>query len=308
VINLIIHELLDLENYTHEIPDLYLTIPEKVKDWYNVNETKTIYMEYFIALNKTISDQHKPVKGVYVQQLTDIDDHFEIIELVFGKKGKRNILVGQSVNCDLDLTTKTVKYLEKADFITCAPGANPQYHPDVAAQFLIKLCEDYDAKARSLALTSQIMCVISYEVVAGEMNAVESVLDYRSFWCKIVGEVSRNKNLPKIIMLTALEPPIPLSEWASLPKSSQESLGWWRRTHPTSYKQEAFVERVGEVLNSKSSVICKRLCSICRESLRLFAVLILHYVSLTLPAYVPKTRENSIFREFTPQNPLQSWK
>jgi len=266
VINQIVNKLLDLENYTHIIPDLYLTIPEKVKDSYTFKEIEAICMEYYSALIKTMSEQHKPIKGVYVQQLTGIDDHFEIIELVFGKKGKRNILVGQSVNCDRDLTTETVNYLEKADFIACAPATNLQFPPDFAAEYLINLCQDYEVKARSLALTSQIMCVISYEVAAGEINAVESVLDYRNFWCKIVGEAIRNNNLPKIIMLTALEPAFSLFKWDTLHSSSQNSLGWWRRTHPTSYKQEAFVERVDEVFNTKSSMNCKRLCSICEKS------------------------------------------
>jgi len=110
------------------------------------------------------------------------------------------------------------------------------------------------------------LCFIACEVSSGEMNAVESVLAYREFWCKIVGEASRDKNLPKIIMWTAIEYPFSLSEWDSLPNSPRISSGWWRRTHPTSYKQEAFVERVDEVFNSNWSFNCKRLCSICEKS------------------------------------------
>jgi len=203
----------------------------------------------------------------HVQRLvTYLDEHTEIFDFVFGRKGERNILVGNQIDCTKYLYTNYVKSLEKLDFITCHLEANLQYPPDVAAEYLINLCQEHKKRARSLGLTSQIMCSIEREVSSGEMNAVESVLAYKEFWCKIAGEASRDKNLPKIQMWTAIEPPISLSVWDSLLNSSIISLGWWRRTHPTSYKQEAFAERVDEVFNSNCSFNCKRLCSICEKS------------------------------------------
>jgi len=267
VINLIINELLALKNSTHKMPELYLSIPAKVKDSYTEIEAKNIYQEYYTSLNKTVSEQQKPVKGLYVKPLTkSFEKHFEIINLVFGKKGARNILIGGIFICKQFLEPASIKYLEPLDFISCIVTPRLQYPPDVAAQHSINLCQEYEAKARRLGLTSPITCSILYEIAPGEMNAVESILAYSKFWCTIVGEASRDKNLPKIIMDTVIEPPLTISQWDTLPNTSNRIVGWWRRTHPTSLKQGAFVERVEEVSTSKVSFYCKRLCSICEKS------------------------------------------
>jgi len=264
MMNLVASELLNMQNYTEKL-DLYLSVPEEVKNTYTVNEAKNIYLNYYRLLKKTVLEQNQPVKGVYVAALVEQKELSEIIDSVFGKKGARNILVGRIINCGENLAIEDVEYLKNLDFIACLLGANLKYPKEVTAEYTIDLCLKLQAKAKSLGLSSEMFCMITSSYYGG-INAVESLLANRKFWCQIVSEVSRDRNLPKIVMYTAIEPQFSLSEWDTLPNRSKSEFSWWRRTHPSSYKIEAFVERFGEVFNSNSSLNCKRLCSRCEKS------------------------------------------
>jgi len=233
--------------------ELYLSIPSA--------ET---YEKHYALLSELNSGNQKPVKGVYIteDQLTDN------LESVFGTNGNRSILLGSRIFCETFANVKKAQKYRKLDFITCNSEYNDKpspYSPIKQAENVISRCLSFKESAVEYGIMAEISCLVDFSIYNASGINTKINFAFREFWCKILNEVARDKLLPKMIMVEPIEfgPFFEIAGTWELPKAAK---GWWRRTHPYSYEEGAFIERVDELPKDHSSVKCTPTCEVCKTS------------------------------------------
>jgi len=227
-----------------------------------LTDTKNSVIELITSTNDTFV-------GLYLNFIfTDCNRQLEVVERVFGDKLSSLLPLGHFMNCDRYFVNRDfMQYLKRLDFITCNLEEGANVPPEDQAALYVSTCDKYRKVAQSLNLTAKIMCCIEYASKGGAYNGrIGLSLDFYRFWRQLTNLIKVNNTHAPLIMKGVVD----VQNFRRFPQPKRATdyyhTGWWRKTHTTSMKKGAFVEKIDEIPVGRISGKCSKICQACKNN------------------------------------------